>query len=76
MRKEKVKEIADNADMIVSGYAFRKKADGSISILNLFHPDCAMIISPDGELLATNMDDIEENIVHDICTRNLQFLDV
>ena len=34
MSEEKLKEIADNADMIVRGYAFTKK-DKNISVLNL-----------------------------------------
>ena len=43
-----IKQIADNAEMIVNGYAFTKKENGFISILNLEHPDCAMVIAKDG----------------------------
>ena len=50
MCKERIKELADDADMIVSGYAFKKKDNGFISILNLEHPDCAMVITEKGEL--------------------------
>ena len=39
MTENEVKEIADNANFVVSGYAFTKRDDGFISILNLNHPD-------------------------------------
>ena len=75
MCNKRIKKIADNADMIVNGYAFKKKENGLISILNLEHPDCAMVISNNGELIETNMDEIEQHIVHEICYRNLQFME-
>ena len=75
MCKERIKELADDADMIVSGYAFKKKDNGFISILNLEHPDCAMVITEKGELVETNMDEIEQHIVRDIFSRNLQFME-
>lgn len=34
MSEEKITEIAENANMIIDGYAFTRKEDG-ISILNL-----------------------------------------
>ena len=70
-----VKEIADNAQMIVNGYSFILRNDGMISILNLNHPDCAMVINRDGEIIETNMDDIEQKIVANLCHRNLQFME-
>ena len=60
-----IKAIADNADMIVSGYAFTK--DGEIiRVLNLESPDKALVINLAGEMLETSMDDIEIEIVTDI----------
>lgn len=75
MPEEKIVQTADNADMIVNGYAFKKKDNGMISILNLEHPDCAMVITASGDLIETNMDEIEQHIVNDICKRNLQFME-
>jgi len=69
-----IKEIADRADMIVSGYAFTKEAD-LIRILNLFAPSRALVLSNAGEVLETNMDDIELEIVTDIYKRNKQYLE-
>ena len=44
MPDEKIKIIADNADMVVGGYAFTKK-DGKIAVLNINNPEYAMVLS-------------------------------
>ncbi len=75
MPDAEIQKIADNADFIVNGYAFTKRDDGFISILNLEHSDCAMVINKSLELIETNMDDIEQNIVLDLAKRNLQFIE-
>ena len=62
MPEEKLREIADSADMIVRGYAFTRKGD-NISVLNLNDGTGAMLLSPEGKLLETNMDPIEQVIV-------------
>lgn len=65
---DKIKEIADKADMIVNGYAFTREND-QIRILNLNNLDKALVISADGKVLETTMDDIEIRIYVDtICT--------
>ena len=56
-----IKTIADNADVIINGYAFTRK-DDSIQVLNLNCPDKAVVFSADGEVLETTMDDIELSI--------------
>ena len=66
MSKDAIDKIADNANMIVNGYAFTKEDNGWISILNLNHPDCAMVIDTNGDLIETNMDEIEQHIVREI----------
>ena len=65
---DKIKEIADQADMIVNGYAFTRE-NNQIKILNLNNLDKALVISEVGEVLETTMDDIEIRIYVDtICT--------
>ena len=61
---DKIREIADKADMIVNGYAFTREND-QIRILNLNNLDKALVISEDGKVLETTMDDIEIRIVLD-----------
>lgn len=75
MPENRIKEIAENAKFIVSGYAFFRNQDGFISILNLEHPDCAMVVNEAGEIIETNMDPIEQRIVQNLCSRNLQFME-
>ena len=75
MPEKKVEEIAEKAKFIVSGYAFFRKPDGFIGILNLEHPDCAMVVNDAGEIIETNMDPIEQKIVRELCNRNLQFME-
>ena len=57
---DKIREIADKADMIVNGYAFTREND-HIRILSLNNLDKALVISEDGMLLETTMDDIRGN---------------
>ena len=52
----KLKAIADNADVIVNGYAFTKSGD-NIYVLNLNRPDKASLMRRTGEVLETSMDD-------------------
>ena len=47
---DKIREIADKADMIVNGYAFTREND-HIRILNLNNLDKALVISEDGKVL-------------------------
>ena len=67
--------IADEADMIVNGYAFTK-CDLGFRVLNLNRLDRALVLSLDGEVLETTMDDIEIQIVKDYYKNNIQFLEV
>ena len=53
-----IKTIADEADVIINGYAFTRKVDG-IHVLNLNRPDKAVVFIADGQVLETTMDDIE-----------------
>ena len=76
MTENEVNEIADNANFVVSGYAFTKRDDGFISILNLNHPDCAMVVNGKNEIIDTNMDPIEQKIVTKLSGKNLQFIDM
>lgn len=65
-------KVADNADMIVSGYAFTHSECG-IKVLNLNNPNSAAILSGEGELLATNMSDTETVAMLDHFKRNQKF---
>ena len=74
MPESKIEEIANKADMIINNYAFTRK-DGTISILNLKHPERAMVISEDGKMLETNMDEIEQVIVLNIWKKDSEYME-
>lgn len=70
-----IKKIADEADMIVDGYAFRKY-NGNYRVLNLDNTKCAAVISSDGKnVLETTMNDIELAIVKEYLLRNKKALE-
>lgn len=69
-----IQTIADNADLIVNGYAFTK-CDTGYRVLNINNPQKASVVSPDGTTLETTMDDIEAGIVVDYFLKNKQFVE-
>ena len=71
---DKIREIADKADMIVNGYAFTRE-NNQIRILNLNNLDKALVISEDGKVLETTMDDIEIRIVLDYWDSDREFME-
>ena len=74
MSDKELEIVAEKAKIIVNGYAFSEREDGFISILNLEHPDCAIVINSDFEIIETNMDEIEQGIVIELARKNIQFL--
>lgn len=69
-----LRAIADAAQLIVRDYAFTLREDGLVDILDLRHPDSAMVVTLAGELVETNMDPVEQTLVADLCRRNLPLL--
>lgn len=74
MNTEKIKELADNAEVIICGYAFSKYENG-ISVVNLNAPDHAAVFSNEGEMLETSMDDIELSIVRDYLEKSKKYME-
>ncbi|MDO4545499.1 MAG: hypothetical protein Q4C25_05025 [Bacillota bacterium] len=67
-------QIADEAQLIVNGYAFTK--DGSnIKVLNLHEPAKATLMMSDGEIIETSMDDIELDIIQEYYARNKKYME-
>ena len=67
-------KVADTADMIVNGYAFTKE-NGMIRVLNLNHPERACVLTKNGEMAETTMDDVELSIVSDYYQKNIKYLE-
>ncbi len=60
-----VQKIADEADVIIDGYAMIRKEDGRTGVVNLNRERHAAMILPSGEVEETSMDDIELAIAVD-----------
>ena len=74
MNKEELYNIIENANMIVCGYAFSKLEDGNIRVLHIRPPHHALLMSPEGDIYETSMNDIEIDIVLGYWTKNTSHL--
>ena len=69
-----IEKIAQRADFIVNGYSFF--CQGSmVRVLNLNNPACAAVLSRNGDVLETSMDDIELSIVQKYWEKNKEFVE-
>lgn len=69
------KRIADEADVIIDGYAFIKKEEGRIVIVNLNREGHAALVFPSGEVVETSMDEIELTIAMDYLERTKKYME-
>ena len=69
-----MKNIADEADMIVCGYAYKKTYNG-IHVFDLNNGTGAAVIADDGSLIETNMDDIEFSIAQKHYLANAKYME-
>ena len=69
-----IRKIADEADMIINGYAYTRKQN-IIQVLNLNDTKSASALSLDGDVLETTMDDIELSIILDYYKRDRKFME-
>ena len=66
-------KIAENAKMIINGYAFSFIPAG-VQAVNLKH-NTACVFDADGSVIESSMDDIEMEIVADYYRRNKAFME-
>ena len=69
------KMIADEADVIIDGFAFIKKDEGRITIVNLNREGHAALVFPSGEVVESSMDDIELAIAMDYLSRAEEYME-
>ena len=69
-----IKKLADEADVIINGYAFFKHELG-VRFLNLNNTSSAAVFSRENEMLETTMDDIEIAIVRDYLERSWKYME-
>lgn len=75
MNEEEIKIVAENAMMIVCGYAFSQTEEGFIRVVYLHPPYHALVMTSEGEVTDTNMDDIEISIVQKYWKRNKKLME-
>lgn len=68
-----IKKIADEADMTLNGYAYTRKQN-IIQVLDLNNPKSASVLSLDGDVLETTMNDIELSIILDYYKRDRKYM--
>ena len=69
-----LKKISDDADMIVCGFAY-KKTDEGIRVFDLNNGTGAAVMSAEGSLIETNMDDIEFSIAQKHYLANAKYME-
>lgn len=69
-----VKALVCKSAQIVCGYAFTK-ADDIIRIFNLNDKESSMVIAPDGTMIETNMNEIEQALVLDIWRKGSKYME-
>ena len=68
-----VKDILDNAIIVVNGYAFNKCEKGYRIFSSLTRH--VLVLSKDGDVIASSMDGIEEGIVKKYFEQDKEFLE-
>ena len=60
--------------MIIKGYAFTRDGD-FVRVLNLNGGQTSMVMSPDGTMIETNMDEIEQALVQNIWSKDSKYME-
>ena len=69
------KKIADEADVIIDGFAFIKKNGGRITMINLNREGHAALVLPTGEVMESSMDNIELAIAMEYLNRAKDYME-
>lgn len=75
MNNDELLKVSSAADMIVCGYAFTKTEDSNIRVLDLKEPHHALLMSQQGEVFETTMDDVELSIVEGYWDKNRKYME-
>ena len=75
MKEEEIKAVAEKAIMIVCGYAFSQSEEGFIREVYLHPPYHALVMTREGDVIETNIDDIEISIVQKYWKRNKNLME-
>lgn len=76
MSLDEINAVCADAGMVVCGYAFTRKENATIQVLQLQAPHHALVLSPEDEVMETSMDDVELDIVLGYWQINRKYMDV
>lgn len=68
-------KIADDAVMIVGGFAFNIDERGFYRVLNLYNTDEACVLDKDGDVVATDMNELRTLYVQGLYLKNRELLE-
>ena len=74
MSIDRKKEIADQAEVIINGYAVIKN-DIGILVVNLTADNASAVFDRNDEMLETSMDDIDLAIAHDYLIKSKKYME-
>ena len=74
MSREELARICDDADMIIKGYAFKRKGS-DIEVFNVNDGFSMMVMTADGVLIETNMNEIEQALVRKTWMSNSKYME-
>ena len=69
-----LQSIADQADMIVAGYAFTVTENDFVRVLNLEKPEEACVLNKNGDMIETTMNDLVLALVQAYYINNREFM--
>ncbi|SMG15584.1 hypothetical protein [Fibrobacter sp. UWB13] len=69
-----VKAIADEADVIISGFAFLIEGE-KVKVVDLNNGHGVAVFKKDGTLIETNMDSVEQDIAKGYLSNALEYMD-
>ena len=67
--------IADQANMIIAGFAFTAMENGFVRVLNLENPEEACVLDKDGNMIETTMNDLVLALVQAYYMNNREFME-
>ncbi|MBO5125122.1 MAG: hypothetical protein J6C11_08365 [Spirochaetaceae bacterium] len=74
MSIDRKKEIADQAEVIINGYAVIKNDIGML-VVNLNADNASAVFDRNDEMLETSMDDIDLAIAHDYLIKSKKYME-
>lgn len=74
MSQTEIEKIAAEAKFIIAGYSFSVNEENQVRVLNLENPTEAAVLTKEGDLLETTMNDSKLALVQSYYLKNKEFI--